>query len=60
MKNPPVDAGGTDSIPGLGRSHRLQSSEAREAEVLSPRALEPELWNKRSRPNEKPDSATRE
>ena len=26
VKNPPANAGDTDSIPGLGRSHMLQSN----------------------------------
>ena len=28
LKNPPASAGDTGSIPGLGRSHKLRSSQA--------------------------------
>ena len=35
VKNPPANAGDTGSSPGLGRSHMLQSSWAREPQLLS-------------------------
>ena len=66
VKNPPANAGDTGSIPGLGRSHMLQSnwarapqllslrSRAREPQLLKPTCLEPVLRNKRSHCNEKP------
>ena len=45
VKNLPVNAGDTGSIPGLGRSHILRSSEAREPQLLSlhSRACKPQL-----------------
>ena len=66
VKNPPANAGDTGSNPGLGRSHMLQSnqarapqllslcSRAREPRLLKPACLEPVLRNKRSHRNEKP------
>ena len=60
MKNPPADAGGTASIPGLGRPHRPRSSEARALQVLSPRTLEPVLCNKEATPARSTDSTARE
>ena len=66
VKNPPANAGDTGSIPGLGRSHMLQSnkarvpqllslrSRAREPQLLKPARLEPMLRDKRSHRNEKP------
>ena len=43
IKNPPADAGDTDSIPDPGRSHMLQSREACAPQLanLEPDALEP-------------------
>ena len=35
VKNPPANSGNTGSSPGLGRSHMLRSSWAREAQLLS-------------------------
>ena len=45
VKNPPANAGDTGSSPDPGRSHMLQSSEAREPQLLSlrSRAREPQL-----------------
>ena len=66
VKNPPANAGDTDSIPGPGRSHMPQSnkarvpqllslrSRAREPQLLKPTRLEPVLRNERSHLNEKP------
>ena len=34
VKNPPANAGDTDSIPDVGRSHRPQSNEAHAPEAL--------------------------
>ena len=65
VKNPPANAGDTGSIPGLGRSHMLQSnwarapqllslrSRAREPQLLKPACLEPVLRSKRSHRNKK-------
>ena len=47
IKNLPCNAGKTGFIPGPRRSHMLRSSYAR-AQLLSPQALEPMLYNKRS------------
>ena len=61
VKNPPANAGDAGLSPGLGRSHMLQSNEARAPQLLSPCAttmkparLEPVLCNRRSHRNEKP------
>lgn len=35
-RNPPVSKGDVDLIPGLGRSHMLQSNEAQVPQLLSP------------------------
>ena len=45
VKNPPAIAGDMGLIPGLGRSHILQSNQAREPQLLSlcPRDQEPQL-----------------
>ena len=65
VKNLPANARDTGSIPGLGRSHTPQRnqvhvpqllslcSRAQEPQLLSPHALEPVLYNKRSHCNEK-------
>ena len=44
-KNPPANAGDTGSSPGPGRSHMLQSNQARVPQLLSlrSRAHEPQL-----------------
>ena len=72
VKNPPANAGDMGSIPGLGRSHMPWSYEAHEPQLLSlclrawelqlldPKALEPELSNKRSHSNEKPVHCNRQ
>ena len=36
VKNLPANAGDMGSIPGLGRSHMLQSNEARAPQLTSP------------------------
>ena len=36
VKNPPANAGDTDSSPGPGRSHMLQSNKACEPQLFSP------------------------
>ena len=66
LGNLPANAGGMGSNPGPGRSHVLQSNRAHapqllnlssrtcELNLLSPRALEPMLRNKRSHNNDKP------
>ena len=66
VKNLPVNAGDTGSIPGPGRSHMPQSNYAHAPQLLSLRSrahepqllkavcLEPALRNKRSHCNEKP------
>ena len=45
VKSPPAIAGDMGLIPGLGRSHILQSNQAREPQLLSlcPRDQEPQL-----------------
>ena len=45
VKNPPANAGDTGSSPGLGRSHMLRSTWAREPHT-EPARLEPVLHNK--------------
>ena len=47
VKNLPANAGGTDSTPGLGRSHIPQSKPLRHN-------IEPVLGNKKNHYNEKP------
>ena len=49
-KNLPAKAGDTGSIPGLGRSHMLQSNKARVPQLLSlsSRACEPQLLSPRA------------
>ena len=66
VKNAPANAGHMGSSPGPGRSHMLQSNQARAPQLLSlrsrarkpqlpkPTRLEPVLRNKRSHRNEKP------
>ena len=66
VKNPPVNAGDTGSIPGPGRSHMPGSgwahvpqllslrSRACAPQLLKPTSLEPVLCNKRSHDNERP------
>ena len=53
-KNPSANAGDTGLIPGPGGFHMPRSNEARGSQLLSPRALEPVLCDKRSRYSEKP------
>ena len=38
VKNPPANAGDTDSIPGLGRFHMPWGNSARVPQLLSPHA----------------------
>ena len=52
VKNLPVNAGDTGSIPGPRRSHTSQSSEAHAPELLKPVCLEPVLCDKRSHQQE--------
>ena len=54
VKNSHCYAGDTGSIPGRGRPHAPQSSNAHRPQLLSPRALKPVLGNKASRFHEKP------
>ena len=49
VKTPPADAGDTDSIPGLGRSHMPRSNWAREPQLLSPHAATTEARAPRDR-----------
>ena len=49
VKNPPAKAGDTGSSPGLGRSHMPRSSEAREPQLLNPRATTTEAHAPRAR-----------
>ena len=44
VKNPPASTGDTGSIPGPGRSHKPQGSEA--SQWLNPKCWEPVLYNK--------------
>ena len=50
VKNPPANAGDTDSSPGLGRSQMPQSNKARAPQLLSlrSRAQEPQLLSLRA------------
>ena len=47
IENLPANAGDTGSSPGLGRSHMLRSNEAREPQLLSPRAATTEAGTSR-------------
>ena len=57
LKNLPANAEDTGSIPDPGRCQRPWSNEAREPPLLSPRAREPTLCNKRNHGSEKPGRA---
>ena len=48
VKNPPANAGGTSSIPDLGKTHMLQSNQAHGGQLLSQcaGAQEPQLLSK--------------
>ena len=50
VKNPPANAGDMGFIPGLGRSHMLQSNKACAPQLLSlrSRAREPQLLSPRA------------
>ena len=48
VKNAPVDAADTGSIPGPGRFHMPWGKQAPVPQLLSPCTLEPGLWNKRN------------
>lgn len=48
-KNPSANAEDTGVIPGPGGFHMPRSNEARGSQLRSPRALEPVLYDKRSR-----------
>ena len=54
VKNAPAEAGDTGSILDSGRPHMLQSNQAREPQLPSPRALEPVVSNQSHRPDETP------
>ena len=54
VKNLPANTGDMGSIPGPGRSYMLQGNWASAAQLLQPARLEPVLYSKRSRRNEKP------
>ena len=56
VKNPPANAGDTDSSPGPGRSHMPRSNEARAPQLLSlrSRAHKPQLLSLRATTNEAP------
>ena len=54
VKNLPVNAEDTGSIPGPGRSHMLWSNKVHRPQLLEPARLEPVLSNKRSHGSEKP------
>ena len=47
VKNPPANAENMGLIPGLGRSHMLQSNEARAPQLLSPCATTTEALTPR-------------
>ena len=47
-KNLPTNTGDTGSIPGLGISHMPWGTKAHVPQLLSPRAVEPMLRNKRT------------
>ena len=48
VKNPPANAGNTGSSPGLGRSRMTRSDQAREPQLLNPRATTTEAWAPRA------------
>ena len=52
-KSPAANAGDVGSIPGLRRSHILQSNEACVPQLLKPACLEPVLHRERSHCNKK-------
>ena len=54
VKNLPVNAGDTGSIPGPGRSHMPLGNQALVMQLLKPGRLEPRLCNRRSHGNEEP------
>ena len=54
VKNPPSNAGGTDSTPELGRFHMLRGSQAPVPQLLKPTCLKLVLCNMKSHHNEKP------
>ena len=54
VKNLPVNAGDTGSIPGPGRFHMPQSNMSMGHKYWSLRALEPVLHSKKSHHSEKP------
>ena len=67
VKNPPANAGDTGLSPGPGRSHMSWSNQAREPQLLSPRATTTEarapravLRSKRSHRNETPACRNKE
>ena len=49
VKNSPANAGDTGLSPGPGRSHKPRSNEAREPQLLSPRAMTTEAHGPRAR-----------
>ena len=54
VRNLSANAGNTDLIPDLGRSHMPQSNKAHTPQLLKPKSLESMFCNKRSHQNEKP------
>ena len=60
VKNLPVNAGDTDSIPGPGRSHMPLGNQALVMQLLKPGRLEPRLCNRRSHGNEEPKHRSEE
>jgi len=54
LKSLPDNAGDKDWIPAPGRFPIPNGNQARAPQPLSPRALEPMIYNKRSHCNEKP------
>ena len=55
VKNLPANAGDTGLIPGPGRSHIHQGSQARALQPLTPVWLETALHNTRNHSDEKPE-----
>ena len=53
VRNLSANAGNTDLIPDLGRSHMPQSNKAHTPQLLKPKSLEPVIRKRRDHSNEK-------
>ena len=61
VKNPPANAGDTDLVPGLGRSHMLGATKPNEPQIPKPALPKPVLHKKPwiSATGESPCTATK-